>query len=264
MKLFEIQQDAFSIYKSNLEKAKEGLDLNEFINQRKACKVENSIGHVYIYGTLLRDASPIEKKLGNTDYADVQEDLETVIRDGARAIVLHVDSGGGMVAGAIETAEIIQALPVPIVAHVAGACCSAAYKLASGCSWIVATKSSDVGNIGSIMVWTDSSEAMKQLGLSVTAFVNQGAIYKSTGHLDSLTDDQSTFLQESIDEAGTSFKNHVLSNRPNLNEVVFNAGWYSGTKALELGLIDEIGNDKLALNRASELAGLFMPEMIQE
>jgi ClpP class serine protease len=48
-------------------------------------------------------------------------------------------------------------------------------------------------------------------------------------------------LQDSIDEAGTAFKNHVLSNREGIDPEVFKAGWYKGERALELGLIDKVG-----------------------
>jgi ClpP class serine protease len=55
---------------------------------------------------------------------------------------------------------------------------------------------------------------------------------------------QLEFLQESINSAGEAFRDHVTEGRTNagamLDPEVFRAGWYSGDKALELGLADAI------------------------
>jgi protease-4 len=258
MTLFEISHEAFAAYHANRTKAKEGFDLSEFVNQRQPARVENGIGHVSVYGTLLRDAAPIDKKLGNTDYADVAADLRSVIDQGAKAVVLHVDSGGGTVAGAIEAAEAVENLAVPVVAYLEGLACSAAYKVASGATYIVSTKSAEVGNIGAIMVWADTSAFLAGMGVSLDSFTNDGATLKSTGHLASLTEDQKAFLQESINQAGETFQNHVLANRPGISPECFKAGWYSGSRAVELGLVDEIGTEQAAIQRATELADTFL------
>lgn len=255
--IYEITQEAFKTLQDRKIAAKqEGFDLSLFINSRKPARVENGIGFVSIYGPLMRDSAPIDKLLGTTDYGDIENDCESVLAAGARCIVFEVDSGGGYANGCVECAEYIAALPVPTVALISGQSCSAAYKLTSSCNWIVSTKSSDVGNIGVILVMVDTSKLMENAGVSFICFTNDGATLKSTGHLDSLTEEQTEFLQESINEMGAVFKNHVLANRPNVSEEVFKAGWYSGSKALELGLVDEIGTASLALQRALELAEL--------
>ncbi len=244
MILYEITQEAFQTLQKNLIHAREGLDLSEFCNQRKDAELINGIGNVFIRGALLTDSTPIDRKMGNTDYADISKEIQNLIDQGARSILLHVNSGGGTVQGAIETAEFIQNLAVPVVSYIDGCACSAAYKLVSGSTYIVSRKSSNVGNIGSIVVKQDLSVMNQAMGISYVAFVNDGAIYKSTGHLDKLTEDQSAFLQDTINEAGISFKDHVLSNRPGIDPEVFKAGWYSGQRAVDLGLLDMIGSEK--------------------
>lgn len=259
MTYFEIIKPQFLKYKEYLSFAKEcdGLSLADFCNPRPPAKVENFIGHVYVKGCLLRDASIMEKKCGNTDYRDIQEDLETVIENGAKAIVLHVDSGGGMVNGAIEAAKAVSGASVPVVAYIEGTGASAAYKLSCGATWVVSSESAEVGSIGAIIVYQDESKLFESMGISFTAFCNDGADLKSTGHLPSLTEIQAEFLQSSINECGELFKAHVLANRPNINPEVFKAGWFSGQHALSLGLIDEIGGEDLAILRATQLADTF-------
>lgn len=253
MKLFQITEDAFKQYKKDKDKAENGIDLSYFVKQREEAYLENNIGHVYVCGVLLSNATEMDKALGNTDYKDIMEDIEDLIEDGAKAILLHVNSGGGSVMGCIEVAEYIANLPVPVVVHVeAGICMSAAYKLAAGASWIMSTKSSEIGNIGTIMVFTDTSRLSQAMGIEYIAFVNDGAIYKSIGHTDSLTEEQNAYLQTQINIAGTEFQNHVLANRE-VNPEVFTAAWYHNQYAIDAGLVDEIGDEELAEQRCLDL-----------
>ena len=259
MTLYEITEDTFTKYYNNITKAREDMDLSCFINQRKPAYIENGIGYVHIYGTLLHDASPMDKQLGNTDYEDIVDDCDDLIEKGARCIVFNTDSGGGMVLGAVEVAEYIQTLPVPTVAFANGLACSAAYKLISGCSYIIATKSSMVGNIGSITVFEDTSAFSQMMGINKIAFVNDGAIYKSIGHLDSLSEEQKAYIQESINLVGSQFQEHVSKNRINLKPEVFTAATYSGIQAVDSGLIDMVGNEKDVVETALALIDYFNP-----
>lgn len=139
---------------------------------------------------------------------------------------------------------MIANLPVPTVAHCHGLACSAAYKLSAGCNYIVASESATVGNIGTIMSWMDCSEFWKENGIEFKALTSEGADLKSTFHLEP-NDTQIEFLQEGINEAGRQFREHVATGREKagatLDPEIWRAGWYSGEKAGELGLIDDIG-----------------------
>lgn len=260
MKLLNITREQFSKTSSILEQAKNCLDLSAFVNQRPEAKLENNIGHCWVSGMLINHATPIEKQLGSTDYKDIIDDLEDLVEDGAQAIVLHVNSGGGTCNGAQEAAYAIQNCPVPVVAHIDGYGCSAAYKLACGATWIIASPSAECGNIGTILVIADTSVLYKSMGISFDCFTGEENTLKSTGHLPSLTDEQKSFLQERIDEASENFKAHVLVNRPDINPEVFKSGWYSGMTALNLGLVDELGSEELAELRANELISAFQQE----
>lgn len=257
MKLYEITPEAFEKHNTLIAEAKAGLDISMFVNQRQAPVVQDGVGIVHLYGTTLSDATPLEKALGNTDYEDLMRDLDTVINAGASAIVLNINSGGGMVSGAIEAAKYIENLPVPTVAFASGLMCSAAYKLGCGTTHIVASPSATIGNIGVIMTLADASQAYAAMGIKFISITNDEATLKSIGHQPGLTDDQYEFLKEDLNAAGVIFKQHVLDNRPAVDTEVFRAGWYSGQKAIDLGLVDEIGSINIALERAKELAQTF-------
>jgi ClpP class serine protease len=253
MKLFQITEQSIKEYRKDKDKAENGMDLSFFVNTRREAYLENNIGHVYVCGVLLSNATEIDKALGNTDYKNIMEDIEDLLEDGAKAILLHINSGGGSVMGCIEVAEYISNLPVPVVVHVdSSICMSAAYKLAAGASWIMATKSSEVGNIGTIMVFTDTSRMSQAMGIEYIAFVNDGAVYKSIGHTDTLSEEQVIYLQNQINIAGEEFQAHVLTNRE-VSPEVFKASWYHGQYAIEAGLVDEIGDEELAEQRCLDL-----------
>jgi ClpP class serine protease len=241
--------------KSNWSDVQDFLSL--YINQREEPYVENNIGYIHILGCLISNATPIDKMTGSTDYEDIIDEVDEVIEMGAKAIVFLIDSPGGTVEGALDTAEYIRDIPVPTVGFIKGTCCSAAYKLASGMSYLISTKSSTVGNIGAIMATTDTSGLYDQVGIKVITFTNEGATMKSIGYETSLTEEQSAFLQESVNKIGAKFKAFVLDNRPEIDPVVFDARWVDGEEGVVLGLVDSIGNEALAIEYANELITSF-------
>lgn len=257
MKLFSILPDSLTELHNKRLEAKSGIDLSTFVNQREAAHVENGIGYVSIYGPLLRDSAPIDRMLGCTDYEDIIDDCELCLTLGARAIMFEIDSPGGTCAGAIETAEFVRDLPVPSIGYVEGLCCSAAYEIASGMTFLAATKSASVGNIGAIIAYADTSKLYQEMGIEIQTFVSDGADLKSIGYGEPLTDPQKEFLQESINDAGNTFKQFVLDNRPEVDPLVFRAGWYGGNRSLELGLVDAVMTEDEAEAYAESLANRF-------
>jgi ClpP class serine protease len=116
---------------------------------------------------------------------------------------------------------------------------------------IVAAPSAQVGNIGAILSWADCDAFWEGMGITFKALVSEGADLKSTFHLEP-SESQIAFLQESIDEAGKAFRDHVAKGRSAaagdvLSDEVWRAGWYSGDRAESLGLVDFIGGPQVAI-----------------
>lgn len=230
------------------------LSYEDFYELRPAASVANQIGHIYVQGVLIDSCPAIYEKLGMvTRYETIVAELNQVIGAGARVVVMHCNSPGGTVAGLAEAAEIIADSPVPIVAHCQGLACSAMYYLAAGCASIIATPSATVGNIGTILSWADCTEFWKSAGIEFKAITNEGADLKSTFHTEPDTA-QLVFLQQEIDEMGAQFKAHVAAHRE-VDEEVWRAGWYHGTRAGMLGLIDGVGSAADAEEHAQSLIG---------
>lgn len=232
--------------------------IEDFFTLRPATYTDSvGIAHVHIHETLLNDgmAPAIYEKLGLvTFYGTIIRETKEEIGKGARAVLFHVNSPGGTVSGCVEAAEFIANLGIPTAVFTKVVACSAAYKLSAGAAAIVASKSATIGNIGTIMNWADLTEFWEQMGVTFKALVSEGADLKSTFHLEP-NETQVAFLQESVNEGGAAFRNHVSRYRPQVNEEVWRAGWYDGDHALSLGLSDVIGTEQDAVNALLEMIG---------
>jgi signal peptide peptidase SppA len=258
-----IAEERWAIRKQNLlafamlsqsicEKASENEEYTtaDFYNLRPQSMKDGDTGHVWIQGVLVRELPPIYEKLGYvTRYQTAKDEIKSLIDSGVTGLILHINSPGGTVSGCIELAKYVSEINLPVLAYCEGLACSAAYKIASSANRIVATPSAEIGNIGAILSWADVTEFWKNMGVEFKALTSEGATLKSTFHLDP-NEEQLAFLQESINESGRIFREHVAMNRAwngvELDEEVYRAGWYSGERALSLGLIDAIGDIETA------------------
>jgi protease-4 len=205
----------------------------------------NGIAHIEVRGGMLMDCAPIYERIGMAiRYSTIISESNDAIEKGAKGILYKVNSPGGTVSGNVEASKMVMALPVPTVSYCEGLACSAAYKFVSGTNFIMASESALMGNIGTILSWADYSEFWKKWGIEMKAITSEGASLKSTFHLEP-NEEQLAFLQESVNEAGKQFRDHVIAGRARadklLDEEAWKAGWYSGEKAGSMGLIDGIG-----------------------
>jgi signal peptide peptidase SppA len=205
----------------------------------------NGVAHIWIMGVLGRRMSLIEKSCGNTDYLDIQKDIEKATEFGARAFMFHVDSPGGTVTGNSELVEIVQAISAPKVAYVDAEACSAAYNLACSTNAIYATQSAIVGSIGTLIPWVDKTKMWAEEGLVWDPITNQAGDLKAAGHGPSLTVEQRASMQELVEDAFEDFKANVLRNRKVPLTAMRGQAFYA-KRALENNLIDEIASEREA------------------
>lgn len=244
-----VQSFALSALEIGERKSDSGEDdyLSNFYTKRQSSFIDgDGIAHIEVRGALLNKAPSIYEKWGlATTYSTIIAETESATSQGAKGILYTFDSPGGTVAGVVEGGSAIINAGVPTVAFCDGLACSAAYWLPSGCNAIVATPSAIVGNIGAIISWADCSAFWEGMGIEFKALVSEGADLKSTLHLEP-TETQAEFLQDSINEAGSAFREHVAKGRAaagaDLNPEIWRAGWYSGKKAGDLGLINAMGS----------------------
>jgi capsid assembly protease len=138
------------------------------------------------------------------------------LRDDASisAVVLDVDSPGGVVTGVPEAAaalrELAGAKRVTAVSN--GMMASAAYWIASGANEIVSTPSSSTGSIGVWMAHVDLSKALEEAGITVT--ILSAGKHKVDGNpYQPLSDDARAALQEQIERTYDWFVADVAAGR---------------------------------------------------
>lgn len=129
------------------------------------------------------------------------------------AVVIDVDSPGGVVTGTHELASTIRAArgSKRVVSYVSGMAASAAYWVASAADEIAVTPSGDVGSIGIYTVHEDLSGALSQRGIKQT--VIKAGKYKAEGHpSEPLSDEALAATQERVDEMYAMFTGDVAKN----------------------------------------------------
>lgn len=106
---------------------------------------------------------------------------QCVAAEEIKSIVLEINSPGGDVNGLFECCNyILEAREKKsIVAHVTGMCCSAAYAIASSCSQIVSTDTSEIGSIGVYAEAIDYTEWEKKQGIFSKIFRSKNAEKKN-------------------------------------------------------------------------------------
>jgi len=226
-------------------------DLEDFYTVRKKAFIDgDKIAHIEVRGAMMWDCPSIHERAGLAiRYKTIMDETTAAVNSGAKGVIYRITSPGGTVSGNAEASESVMNLEIPTVAFCEGLACSAAYKLASSTNAIVASKSALMGNIGTILSWTDCTAFWQRWGVEMKAITSEGADLKSTFHLDPNAE-QLAFLQESVNEAGKQFRDHVKIGRnaagAELDPEVWRAGWYSGERAEAMGLIDDIGDHETA------------------
>ncbi|MFM0306268.1 S49 family peptidase [Paraburkholderia sp. RL17-383-BIF-A] len=159
------------------------------------------------------------------------------------AIVLHVASGGGAVAGCFDLADLIYDSrgKKPIAAICAEHAYSAAYALASAADVIFVPRTGGTGSIGIITAHIDVSKALDKAGIKVT-FITYGE-QKADGNPEiPLTDEALKAIQDDVDKMGELFCETVARNRNLPVEKVrgMQAGTFLGAAGIKAGLADVI------------------------
>ncbi len=179
-----------------------------------------------------------------TTYTSLRTSLEELMNDNeVKQIALLINSPGGEVAGLFECCEYVKecSSKKPIIAHVTGLCCSAAYALASACSQIIATETSEIGSIGVIASAISYEEYDKKRGILAKIFRSKNADKKV---LSPFTEEGEKRLQEKLDYYESKFYELISSSRSMEKEDCIKAfghgATFMGLEAASLGMIDGI------------------------
>ena len=177
-----------------------------------------------------------------------------------KAIVLAVDSPGGLVSGcfdtALEIAAACESASVPLHTYVDGLAASAGYALACVGKSVTIPIAGIAGSIGVIDGIVDATAQNAAMGL-VVELVASGARKTDQNPDTKITDGARAAVKARVEELASVFFEHVATFRPLSAEQVraLEAGLFTGASAVRAGLADRVGSlDDLVAMLASESA----------
>ncbi|MFN3739934.1 MAG: signal peptide peptidase SppA [Thermodesulfovibrionales bacterium] len=184
-----------------------------------------------------------------------------------KAIVLRVDSPGGAVAPSQEIYEEIKKTvkEKPVVVSMGAVAASGGYYISSPASKIIANPGTLTGSIGVIMEIPNIKGLMDKIGIK-TEVIKSGRYKDLASIFKEMDPEQRRILQSVLDEVHEQFIKAVSEGR-NIpaDEIrkIADGRIFTGSQALALRLVDELGNIEDAIKKASELAGIKgKPEIV--
>ncbi len=192
--------------------------------------------------------------------------ISKVIREARRdssikAIVFRVNSGGGSaLASEVIWREVkLAAQTKPLIASLGDVAGSGGYYIVTPAAKIIADPASLTGSIGVFGI-IPNGEKFMQDKLGITSDVVKTNKYSDLGSFfRSLEPEETEIIQKEVDEVYNTFITHVAEGRDLSQDKVDSIGGgriYSGKDAINLGLIDEFGGLKKAIDIAAKEAGL--------
>jgi protease-4 len=177
-----------------------------------------------------------------------------------KALLLDINSPGGSATGSDLMYHSLQkvAQQKPVVAYVSGIGASGGYYLCCAASKVVALPTALVGSIGVIYLRPILDQLLSKIGIELSVFKG-GHLKDMTGFWRSPTDEESEKFQGLISEMYDTFVSVVAQGRSLEDSHVRELATgeiYTARRGHENGLVDELGDFDLALNRAAELGDI--------
>jgi len=176
-----------------------------------------------------------------------------------KAIVVRIDSPGGAVGASEEIYRAIQRARTekPVVCSLGNVAASGGLYAAMGCEKVVTNRSTLTGSIGAVFMLPNFESIMDRFGLKMNV-IKSGQFKDSGSPFRPMSAGDQKLFQDLVNEVYEQFIEVVAESRGLELENVrkFADGRVlTGDRALELGLVDEVGTLRDAAKIALELAG---------
>lgn len=178
--------------------------------------------------------------------------------DDVKAVVLRIDSGGGSAQASELIWEAVAQLKAkkPVIVSMSDVAASGGYYIASGATKIYAQADTLTGSIGVVGGKIAPGNALAKLGVN-TFPMGKGKRATMMASLNPWTPEEKAVIQQQMEDVYKTFVGRVAEGRnKKLDDVlpIAQGRVWTGTKAKELGLVDEIGGLDAALAEARTLA----------
>jgi len=208
----------------------------------------SKVGIVTVQGTIFTTRNWINQLDDFEDRPDI------------KAVVLRINSPGGSIAPSQELFEKVKSLnqEKPVVVSMGSVAASGGYYISLGASEIMANRGTVTGSIGVIMEYPVVTDLMSKLGLQMET-VKSGDLKDSGSPTRPVTEKDREYFKSVVTNLYDQFVADVAEYRHLPEDDVrklADGRVYTGTQALELGLIDTLGTLKDAVALAGSLGGI--------
>ena len=218
----------------------------------------NKIGIIVGSGIIMDGEQPAGRIGGDT-----MADLLTRARedDTIKAVVVRIDSGGGSATASEiirREIELIQDAGKPVYVSMGSVAASGGYWLAASAEQIWAAPTTITGSIGIYGAFPTFEKSLKSLGITSDG-VGTTQISDAFDPSRPLNEMVAQSMQQMIDQGYRRFIQRVAEGRnmsPDAVEKIAQGRVWAGTTALELGLVDKIGDLQDAVAAVAEAADL--------
>jgi protease-4 len=233
---------------------------------------------------------------GNNLVDVIQAQLDRASDDKhVKAVILKVDSPGGEVLASDEIYNAIRDFESdepdahgkpgtghkgkPVICSMGSLAASGGYYISSGCRWIVANELTITGSIGVIMHGYNYRGLMDKVGVAPMTFKSGKFKDMLSGEREpsEIPPEERAMVQGLINETYGKFTNVVAEGRGDAHALNKKSGaaladnWtnfadgrvLSGSQALDLGLVDELGDFDDTVDRALKLTHLDSANLVE-
>ncbi|MBA2407962.1 MAG: signal peptide peptidase SppA [Chitinophagales bacterium] len=198
-----------------------------------------------------------DDNIGSVKYTELLRKLRE--DKNVKAIVLRVNSPGGSALASDVIAREVQlaAAKKPVVVSMGDYAASGGYYISAFANKIVAQPNTLTGSIGVFGIFPNMEKLLEQkLGISFDG-VTTGK-YSDFGDISRpLREDEKLIIQRGVDSIYRDFKATVVKGRkidPSLVDTIAQGRVWTGSQALEFGLVDTLGGLEEAIVMASRLS----------
>jgi len=167
-----------------------------------------------------------------------------------KAVIVFINSPGGTVVGGETLYKSIKniAQQKPVISVMGEVATSAAYMASLGSNYIFAQEGTITGSVGVLVLSSEFTELAKKIGIS-TEVIKSGDLKASPSPLEKMTPKAREQMEKIVQEISKNFINLVKKERKldnNKTQLISDGRIFTGQSALQIGLIDSIGNIKEA------------------
>ncbi len=231
----------------------------------------NKIAQIDVTGLIIDADTPGLLGPGENPTARFVESLQLAANDpSVKGVIIRINSPGGTVtASDVMYREVVRfkrKTGKPVVVSMADVAASGGYYLACSADEIIAMPTTITGSIGVIMQTFNFTEGMKKIGIRADA-ITSGPNKAVGSPFEPMTPEHRALLQGVVTEFYGNFRGIVISNRTHISsgsvDEITDGRIITGTHALEVGLVDRVGDLHDAFAAAKERAGLTSARLVK-